>query len=259
MGIAATDREFCDEEGRCATEFLTTADREQRFLEQETLDRIAALYARGVEYMDQQVAGLRFELESRGLWNDSLVVITSDHGEEFREHGRFLHVQPYVEGLAIPLMVRRPHAAGGGTRVGSIVETVDYLPTLLEAARVPSPSHVQGASLMPLLHGSPGATRFTFGRDKLDLKRYSLRSETHTLVHHLRTGSSELYERANDPAETRDVAGDRPEIVALMTSELTEMVRSSTRLAERLTAAEVEEDLLSAEESEQLRAIGYLE
>ena len=259
VGIAATDREFCDSEGRCATDFLIAADREQRPLAPEALDRIAALYARGVEYLDREVGRLKEELTARGFWDDALIVVTSDHGEEFREHGRLIHIQPYVENLAIPLMVRRPGAAGAGRRVATVVETVDYLPTLLDAAGVPVPPHVQGASLQPLLSGDREWRRESFGRDKLDRKRFSLRGDDFTLIHHLDTGVSELYERRRDPGESVDVAAQNPDTVADMVARLDEIVTRNSKLARVVATAQTDRDLLTGDEIEQLRAIGYLE
>jgi len=167
-GIPADSREFCDHQDNCATEFLLAADREGRPLAPETVDRIAMLYERGVAYLDHELGILIDGLRSRNLWDDALVIITSDHGEEFREHGLFIHIQPYVENLAIPLMVKLPGGRAGGSRVDSTVETVDLLPTLLDAARVPHPAHIQGESLLPLIEGESPRSAATFGRDKLN-------------------------------------------------------------------------------------------
>ncbi len=259
MGISPTDRDFCDAEGRCATDFLIAADREPRPLAPESLNRIAALYARGIEYLDRQVGDLKDVLDAYGLWDNALIVVTSDHGEEFRDHGRLLHIQPYVENLAIPLMVRQPGAVGAGTRVATIVETVDYLPTLLDVADVAIPAYVQGTSLKPVLEGDSGGPRESFGRDKLDRRRYSLRNEDFTLIHHIETGLSELYERGPDPGETENVADLHPNEVAALEARLVEIVARNLELFRTVAATEAGQDLLSSEEAEQLRAIGYLE
>lgn len=259
-GIGPDSREFCDEDGHCATEFLLEADRLERSLGPESIDRIAMLYASGVAYLDREVGALVRGLEARGLWNDGLVVIMSDHGEEFREHGRFIHIQPYVENLAIPLLVKLPRAGSAGTRIGSTVQTVDLLPTLLEAAGVAFPDHIQGTSLLDVINGAKTGPSEAFGRDKLDRERFALRAGDFTLIHHLGKGSSELYDRRRDPGELVDISADNPEVVARLEARIQEMVEANRHLASAMTSTpRAETDVLSDDEAAKLRAIGYLE
>jgi arylsulfatase A-like enzyme len=259
LDIAPDSREFCDAEGNCATEFLLAADREGRPLDPATVDRIAALYGRGVSYLDHELGALIDGLRRRALWDDSLVLVTSDHGEEFRDHGRFIHVQPYVENLAVPLLLKLPNAERGGGRIAATVETVDYLPTLLDAAGAPHPPHLQGRSLLPLAHGEAAAERPAFGRDKLDRQRFTLRRGQWTLLHHLGTGRSELYDRLADPAEQADLAERQPERVAALRAELLAIVAANRELATAFAAAPAGGDILTDDETEKLRAIGYVE
>jgi arylsulfatase A-like enzyme len=259
LGVTPESREFCDPAGGCATEFLIAADRESRPLPEATVERVAALYGRGVAYLDNEVGELVAGLRERSLWDDSLVFVTSDHGEEFREHGRFVHVQPYVESLAVPLLIKLPGAQRAGTRIAATVETVDYLPTLLDAAGVPSPPHVQGRSLLPLVRGEEQPERPAFGRDKLDRQRFALRLGRSTLVHHLETGRCELYDRVDDPGERHDLADQRPQAVAAMRATLLAIIDANRRLAATVAAPQVGADVLTEDEAAKLRAIGYLE
>ena len=259
-GIPPDSLEFCDDQGNCATEFLLAADRDGRHLDSATIDRIALLYSRGVSYLDRQIGDLVHGLKERGLWDDALVVIMSDHGEEFREHGLFIHIQPYVENLAVPLMIKLPHGASAGTRIEHTVQTIDILPTLLEAAGVPCPDHVQGESLLPLITGGRPGVSEAFGRDKLDRKRFALRSGRFTLIHDVDTGRSELYDRESDPGEHNDVADRYPERIDDLEARLLEIVSTNRDLAAALAAStQSATDLLTDEEASKLRAIGYLE
>ena len=258
-GISADSREFCDDQDNCATEFLLAADRERRPMTPETVARIAMLYQRGVAHLDHQFGALIDGLQSRGLWEDALVVITSDHGEEFRDHGLFIHIQPYAENLAIPLMVKLPRGRGAGSRLDATVETVDLLPTLLDAADVAHPAHLQGESLLPVIEGERPRSETAFGRDKLNRNRFALRAGEHTLIHHIDTGHSELYNRRKDPGEEQDIADDHPEEVASMRALLLDMVASNRELAQAVAAAREGSAVLNPDEVEKLRAIGYLE
>lgn len=259
VGIPPESREFCDEAGHCATEFLFAADRESRALDATTVDRIAALYGCGVTYLDREIGALVDGLRQRSLWRDSLVLITSDHGEEFREHGRFLHLQPYVENLALPVLIKLPGAEGAGTRIAATVETVDYLPTLLDAAGAAQPSHVQGASLMPLLRGEPQPERRALGRDKGNRQRFALRVGKWALIYHLDSGHTELYDRLADPGERRNIADQQPDQVETLRSTLLEIVAANRALTSALAASPVTADVLSDDDNDKLRAIGYVE
>lgn len=259
LDIAPDSREFCDPAGNCATDFLLAADREDRALDPAVVGRIAALYGRGVAYLDRELGALVEGLRRRGLWDGALVIVTSDHGEEFREHGSFIHVQPYVENLAVPLLVKLPRAEHGGSRVAATVETVDFLPTLLDAAGVPPPAPIQGRSLLPLVRGEPAPERPAFGRDKLDRQLFTLRRGQWTLLYNPGTGRTELYDRVADPGERFDVADRQPRMVEPLRAALLELVAFNRGLASEVASAQAGAEVLTEDETEKLRAIGYLE
>jgi len=111
-----------------------------------------ALYDEGVRYLDDALARFFGELERRGLAADSTVVLTSDHGEEFLEHGRYVHTQAYPESLRVPLLIVHPDVVAP-RRVAPLVETIDLLPTLAELAGFVAPEGLSGESLAALLAG----------------------------------------------------------------------------------------------------------
>jgi arylsulfatase A-like enzyme len=114
-----------------------------------------ALYEAGVAYVDQALARFFAELERLGLAEDTLVAVTSDHGEEFRDHGRYAHTQAYPETLRIPLVVVDPRLAAG-RRVERVVETIDFLPTFAELTGWEPPAGVTGESFADLFAGGDG-------------------------------------------------------------------------------------------------------
>ena len=95
-------------------------------------------------------------LKSLDIYNDTVIVILSDHGEEFFEHGRFNHFDGlYEEYIHVPLMFKFTHSQYGGKVPGENVETIDVFPTLLEALQIPLKHRISGKSLMRLIkHGS---------------------------------------------------------------------------------------------------------
>jgi arylsulfatase A-like enzyme len=260
IGVDPETREFCTAGDECASDFLVAANRDRRPLDAGRVGAIAALYRGGVEYLDHDLGELFAGLEARGLLDGALVVVTSDHGEELREHGEFIHNQPYVENMAAPLIIRLPGGAHGGTRRRGLVDSADLLPTVLDLLGLEIPGHVQGRSLVPLIEDGRAVRPWTLGRSKLVSSRYALRTPEHTLIHDLETGVSELYEPAADPGERHDLAAAQPEEVAEMVATLTRALRQSRALAPRFRPAPVAgAGVLTGEQIDRLRALGYLE
>jgi arylsulfatase A-like enzyme len=121
-------------------------------VDERTVEYFEALYDGGIRYADDVLAGLFEELEGLGLSDETTIVITSDHGEEFMEHGRVGHTQIYPETLQVPLLVLHPDLPAG-RRVAEVVQSIDIAPTLLELAGIDPLEAATGASLVPLLQG----------------------------------------------------------------------------------------------------------
>ncbi len=121
----------------------------------ETLDFYIALYDASINYVDDVLRSFFFRLAEIGLDRRTVVIITSDHGEEFFEHGRLAHEQVYHECLHVPLLVVGP-GIGAGRSIENPVMSIDLAPTILELLGVPATSPVTGRSLAPALrHPQP--------------------------------------------------------------------------------------------------------
>lgn len=123
-------------------------------LDSEGLEYFKVRYDAAINYVDDVVRDFFGVLDELHLGDDVTIIVTSDHGEEFLEHGMLAHNQAYPETLHVPLIVYRPGIEP--RRVSQVVESIDIAPTLLELAGLPSPP-VSGESLVPLLTGSAGA------------------------------------------------------------------------------------------------------
>ncbi len=124
----------------------------------DAVDYFEALYDAGIHYVDQVLAEFFAGLEELGLADQVTVVITSDHGEEFLDHGQLVHEQIYDENLHVPLIVLSP-GLEGGRRVASLVESIDLAPTLYGLAAIPPPEGLSGRSLVAVLTGARGGVR----------------------------------------------------------------------------------------------------
>lgn len=132
----------------------------------ETIEWFRGLYDAGVRYLDDQLAVFFAELERTGLADETVVILTSDHGEEFGEHGHLAHTQAYPECLRIPLLVVAP--GRGAARVARLVETVDFAPTIYELTGVAAPPDLPGRSrAADLGHGDATLEGFAYAQNDL--------------------------------------------------------------------------------------------
>jgi arylsulfatase A-like enzyme len=183
-------------------------DRPSEGFSDQELRAIAQGYFAMISEVDHWVGRILDALKAQGLADETVVVFCSDHGEWLGEHFRYGkgYWAPDVVSR-VPLIVSVPEALGGafGREVGDIVECVDVVPTLLDAAGIPIPAEVQG-DLLPV-----AADRAVCEGDGLGLNEYhgwkSLRMRSARYVAEA-DGSEHLYDLDADPWEYRDVARD---------------------------------------------------
>ena len=122
-------------------------------------DRLMAQYDGDIAYGDQEFGRFITELKKRGLYDGAIIAFVGDHGEEFQEHGQFLHGKSvFDELIQVPLLVKFPQQKDAGQRVRQQVQTGDILPTLLESLRleVPQPPTIVGHPLQAVVsRGAP--------------------------------------------------------------------------------------------------------
>jgi arylsulfatase A-like enzyme len=135
----------------------------------EDLDRIRWLYAGEVKYCDLWLGELFDELRARGLWDDVLVMVTSDHGEGLWDHGERDHgTDLYEEQIDVPLLVKFPVGDGiAPTVTDAIVGHVDLAPTLLTTLGLPVPGEYRGADLRAAVRAGRGDGRFNHGYSEM--------------------------------------------------------------------------------------------
>ena len=172
-------------------------------------EHLLALYDRGIAYTDYWFGALLEGLRERGLRDDTVVILTSDHGEEFLEHEGMQHSRTYYdEVLRVPLIVRVP-GVGVGKRIALQAGLADLLPTVLAALRIPQPEQVQGRSLLPLMRGESLPERLHFGEASVVPESYAVRSNKWKYIKLHRR--EELYDLQMDPLERNDrCASDGP-------------------------------------------------
>jgi len=122
----------------------------------DEVNRLAIdLYDSEIAYTDTMIAQLFAKLEELGIDARTIVVLTSDHGELFGEHGEVNHYSVYEENLAIPLVIAAPEGRWAGRRVAEQARSVDLVPTVLELAGLDPPPGIDGVSLLGAIEGKP--------------------------------------------------------------------------------------------------------
>ncbi len=136
-------------------------------------------YDAGVHDADAGVGGVLDWLERTGRLDDALIIVTSDHGESFADHG--IHVGHGIgltdDEIRIPLLVKLPRDEGAGRRITVPVDLTDLAPTVLEALQLAQPAEVQGESLLGLLHGRQRQRDFVFGTSPNSESYFLVRDE----------------------------------------------------------------------------------
>lgn len=206
------------------------------------------LYERGVETLDRQLGRFFDELRRSGLWDDTLIVLTGDHGEAFGEHGYFLHTTPHEETLRVPLVVKWPRAAGrSGLSTARFTTGLDIAPTILGHFRLPAEDLPGHDLAQPPGRGS-----------RLMLSKDAVRVDDLKLVLATPEFPRALYDLAADPLEQSNLLPGR-EADAARLEEIRRLALASAR--ERMGGAlggAVESQPFTAEELERLRSLGYL-
>jgi arylsulfatase A-like enzyme len=248
---------------------------EQARLTGEPRDVAIDVYDGELAHLDGLIGALVRELDRRGILDDSIVIVTSDHGEEFGDHGGHGHGHTlYDELLRVPLIFVRTDAFPYTGRVDAIVGQVDLLPTLCDLAGLPLPPGRPGRTLRPLVERAAGADSRPLvaemdnrGRPAWNSKpgdpevAYALvlppatKYVVGTVPSRKQPGGTtqeQLFDLRADPGETKNLVVDG-ETAARPRGLLSEMLARAKSVAVARQTAPID-----AATQERLRALGYL-
>ena len=227
-------------------------------VDEQQLADLVALYDAEIRFNDEQFGRLIAELKRQGLYDSTLILVVSDHGEEFFDHGWWQHGKTlYQEQLGVPLIVRFPNGEGAGNSIEAIAQHIDIVPTILDVAGVEMPEGLTGRSLRGLLSGVPGED-LVQAVSYLDMDNREAESVTSAIgkliLHHYDIGQGELlFDLSTDPDELVNLVDERPVIAGY----LQQAMRAFDLAQEiRLTPDEGE---IPPELMERLRAVGYFD
>ena len=232
--------------------------------DQKAANHLIDLYDASIRQIDDEIGKLLLHLRTEKLLDETMVIITSDHGEEFLEHGGVMHSQTqYQEMLKVPLMMRGP-GLGQQKRINEIVSLVDLMPTILSVMGIEVPEGLDGTDLsglwrqtnykLPSRYVYAGASRMTGplvkSRPELHDIQRAVRHPQYKMHYNKLTKETQLFDLQNDPGEKADVAGKHVALVESMMGQLERYMK--------VNQAGAKLPPLQAEEINKLKSLGYL-
>jgi len=221
-------------------------------------ERLHHLYEGEVAYLDEHLGVLLDDLKRRGLYDRTLVVLTADHGEEFREHGGWWHgTTLYDEQIHVPLIVKPAGAHGLAQVRDELATSLDIAPTIVAAAHAQPAAAMQG-HVLPLDGGAAPARESTFAEEDLEGNvLQAVRTRAWKLVtanpgNPRGLAPEELYDLPRDPGEQRNVVASAPVETDRMRAALGRSV-----LEARAHAGAPEQAGVDAATKARLKALGY--
>jgi len=227
-------------------------------------ERFQDAYIGEIEFLDEQL-GLFFDgLKARGLYDDSLIIVTADHGEEFCEHGGWWHGQTlYEEQIRVPMLIKLPGNERGGERNIFLARNLDLAPTMLHFANLPIGEMMQGQSLFDAENRHTNATiGYSYAENNFEgIVLQSVRTVDSKLIlanegNKRELEAREFYDVGNDPLEQVNLSGENS--FAAIEAELFEAIDQYLLICEEGAVEPEAVTDMSPELLDQLESLGYL-
>jgi choline-sulfatase len=244
-----------------ATKWLTANTKSPIFLWVHLWDPHAPYdggsYDHAVSAADAALGNLIATLRAQKLYDDSVIVVSADHGESLGAHGEETHgIFLYDGTIRVPLLVKLPQNQLAGKRVKGRVRLVDVAPTILEAVGVAVPSQMQGQSLLRIAKSNPDADQPVYARSDFSQQAFGwspLESWRAGKYLYIRAPKPELYDLAADPEATRNLAQSSKATLETMASQLASF---DDHLGGPHSGSETNQ--LSSSELQKLASLGYV-
>ncbi|MEM9489437.1 MAG: sulfatase, partial [Myxococcota bacterium] len=243
---------------------LLAINRGKRRVDKDDLAWIRALYDGEATYQDQHFGQLIAKLEELKILDETVIVVTNDHGEEFLEHGQMGHGWTlFEEQLLAPLIIHYPPLFPAGATVADVVEHVDVAPTIVDTLGLPPLADAEGLSLIPFVTGRALPPRPYYAVAELRNEWRAIRVGRWKLIVDRDKGWRGLYDLARDPGEQSDLAQTRPLAGRLCTIYLAEALANPAK-ARRLGPATSRRRFksrsvnLDPQTRKELEALGYI-
>ena len=207
-----------------------------------------------IAYTDAIIGRFVRYLKSHQLYDQSTIVLLSDHGEGLGDHGEQEHgLFVYDEAVHVPLIIKQEGNAGAGRRVADVVQHIDLVPTMLDLVKAPDPGRLRGRSLKPVLDGTGRLTEMPVYSESLYARYHFGWSELTALTgdryRYIKAPREELYDVRHDPGDRSNIAPSQAAAGNALRTALERLLAGSPIPAP---------SALPADAREQLQALGYV-
>lgn len=204
------------------------------------IDKTIDLYDEGIRYIDQQVGDLINSLKEEKIYENTVIIVAADHGDEFLEHGGGTHsTKLYNELLHVPLLVKLP--GGSYERIDKKVSLIDLVPTVCDYLKIKKDSSFKGRNLFgqersPVFHqtgvneNSNGSVSLT-DIENIRQCQIACQSDNWKYIFNYGNQREELYDLAHDPKEQKNVSGLEPQIICQMRKKIKEFEKENPPLS----------------------------
>lgn len=236
-----------------ARELLTRFRAQNNLSEELALSAIQAYYAT-ISFLDAQVGRVLHALDESGLKDNTIVVFTSDHGYHMGEHGYYQKLSLFEDSDRMPLIISYPDQKTRGQVTHSLVEMIDFYPTLAELAGLSYPDYVMGKSMVPILEDASSTIRNSaFSQVSNDYMSrwmnawhgYTIRTDLYRYTRWEEGGEGmiEFYDRVKDPKEMLNQASNPKyrDIIRQLDVLLQERIEEANQIPEGLKVLSPEE------------------
>jgi arylsulfatase A-like enzyme len=227
-------------------------------------------YDAGIKYTDHFIGKFFSFLKSNNLWENTLLVVTSDHGEEFMEHNMLTHGNALYDTLIhVPLIIKMPASSGKhAKRISHLSELVDIMPTLLDILDIPFKGQMQGRSLCPYIYGQERSEKnMVFASFEIGdaPKKRSVRTERwkYIIFDMDFSEKDKFFDLMNDERERRNLIRQKNENIQRLRSHLREHMRECLGLYTAKYSKKRKDEKSFPEELQKrhlevLQALGYI-
>jgi arylsulfatase A-like enzyme len=236
-------------------EFLKDVRTGRRELEESTVEQLKAYYDGELRLIDEKLGWFFEQLKEADLYDRSLLIVTSDHGDGFMEHGFISHsYRPYEELLRVPLLMKLPGQVSAGLRISSPVALVDLAPTILDLLDIDIPARLDGRIMLDH-EDRQGRENPRIAGERIIISESgsatAVQDSTWKLLR-LGDGKYELYNLKRDPGERVDLS----QTESLKLEELEPWIElvETKRSEQVVPTRDLEEETI-----EELRRLGYIE
>lgn len=227
-------------------------------LDEEDIKTLTGYYDGEIKLVDQSLGRLFNEMRKLGVYNNTIIIVTGDHGEEFGAHGYFGHTYTiYNDVLHVPLIIKVPGNKIKNIAVEEVVSSIDIMPTVLNLLRIKNNYNFQGTDISRFFRDVkyPAGNKISIAETWNRWPRKSIQTKEWKMTFNDINGTTyyELFNLADDPREMNNLAESYKEKLA----EFKQIMSSKIEAIQKIKLEEEKSELTEAESSE-MRSLGYL-